>query len=462
MAGMGRVRCGLRGVLTLLLLGLPALNADAPPGIGTCGNLVHVPDSLRYAPFDTDRYLCLPPNFSISVYARIPDARFMALTPTGDLLISQPGAGKVSLVQQRADGTVAVSDFATDLYVPHDLVFHTVADQTYLYVAEGNGIDRFPYTWGDLTAHDKETLIRDLPSGSSPELRGAYAHELKNIAIDSNHRIYVSIASATNADPADRYATPSRGAIYQYAPDGSNGRLFAIGLRNAEGLRFVPGTDLLWAAVNNRDNLAYPYDDGSGNYGLVFQEYVNNHPPDEFTSVRDGGDYGWPFANPNPDTENGFDYMPFDPDQQNNPLGMFYSVFIFDRIAKGIQAHSAPLGLTFLQGTAFPAAYAQGALIALHGSWNRVPYTGYKLIYFPWNQETQSPGPQQDFITGWLDDNTQQYWGRPVATIVDLDGNLFISDDTSGTVYKLTYASPDGASDFSRLHNQIRFGHRPK
>ena len=151
-------------------------------------------------------------------------------------------------------------------------------------------------------------------------------------------------ASATNADPSERYSNPARGAIYVYDPDGSNGRLYAQGLRNAEGVRFFPGTDLLWAAVNNRDNLAYPFHDDSGWYGQVLQEYVNDHPPDEFTFVRDGGDYGWPFANPNPETDSGWDNMPFDADVQNNADGLNHPIDSFDRITKGIPAHSAPLG----------------------------------------------------------------------------------------------------------------------
>src|SRR5947209_12293197 len=132
MIGMGRVRCGMWGALTLIVLGVPALNADAPPGIGSCGNLVQVPDSLRYAPFDTDRYLCLPSNFSISVYARIPNARFMALTPSGDLLVSESRAGTESLLQHRPQRTVAVSDFARGLHVSPYLVIDTVAGQSYV------------------------------------------------------------------------------------------------------------------------------------------------------------------------------------------------------------------------------------------------------------------------------------------------------------------------------------------
>jgi len=193
----------------------------------------------------------------------------------------------------------------------------------------------------------------------------------------------------------------------------------------------------LWVAVNNRDNLAYPYNDRSGNYGKVIQSYVDNHPPEEFTQVRDGGNYGWPFCNPNPDTGKGLNNMPFDRDYQFNADGHVDCSKI-DRISKGIQAHSAPLGLTFLQNTNFPL-YQNGAAVTLHGSWNRTQKTGYKVAYFPWDSTNQMPGEQDDLVSGWLDEATPEVWGRPVDLVVDQQENLLISDDYSGTIYRLSY-----------------------
>lgn len=325
----------------------------------------------------------------------------------------------------------------TGLKRPHGIVFHTIGNTTYLYISETNQINRFIYNSGDLTAHEREIVVAGLPDSSSPELHGAYGHELKNIALDSNDKLYVSIASTCNACLEDTISNPIRGAIYQYNADGSNGRLFARGLRNAEGLAMLPGTNDLWAAVNNRDQIAYPFQDSTGNYSKVIQSYVDNHPPDEFTRVRDGGNYGWPFANPNPDTASGYDNMPFDRDIQFNADG-HVDPNSLDRISKGIQAHSAALGFKFLQNTLFPAPYRGGAVIALHGSWNRAQRTGYKLIYFPWNSTTPLPGTPVDLVTGWLNDADQTFWGRPVDVAIDLQGNLLISDDESGTVYKLT------------------------
>lgn len=393
---------------------------------------------MNSAPFNINRYLKVPPNFSISVYARINKARFIAVAPNGDLLVSQPSTGKVLIVRSNGSNNPIISDFVTGLRQPHDIVFHKIDNTTYIYISETHQINRFIYNFGDRIAKNRQIVITGLPDNSTSELKGAYGHELKNIALDVNHKLYVSIASTCNACTADTVSNPKRGAIYQYNADGTNRRLFAQGLRNAEGLAFLPNTNDLWVAVNNRDNIAYPYNDGSGKYGKVIQSYVDNHPPDELTKVRDGGNYGWPFCNPNPDTANGFNNMPFDRDYQFNPDGHIYCNAL-DRISKGILAHSAPLGLTFLQNTNFPSLYSNGVVVGLHGSWNRDKKTGYKIAYFPWNSTTKTLGDEIDLVSDWLVPATQEVWGRPVDMAVDQQGNLLISDDQSGTIYKLSY-----------------------
>lgn len=437
-------------VLSSILFGLVYTSAAAvaaPAGASTRMKVI-VPESMQTAPFDVDRFLNVPPNFSAAVYTRIPKARFMAIAPNGDLLVSQPATGKVLLVQPHQDGDPIISDFVADLRRPHDIVFHTIDGTTYVYIAETHQINRYTYTNGDTTGQNREILITGLPDSSTPELRGAYGHELKNIALDGNNKLYVSIASTCNACIEDTISDPIRSAIYQYDADGSNQRLFAQGLRNATGLDFIPGTNELWVTVNNRDNIGYPFNDdwdgdGSNDYGKIIPSYVDNHPPDEFTKVRDGGNYGWPFCNPNPNSASGYNDMPYDLDVQINPDGDV-DCNAMDRINQGIQAHSAPLGLTFLQDTNFPEPYRQGAAIGYRGSWNRTVKTGYKVAYFPWDSATQTPGDQIDLITGWLNDETQEVWGRPVDVAVDSEGNMFVSDDTSGTIYKVTYTPPTG------------------
>jgi glucose/arabinose dehydrogenase len=357
------------------------------------------------------------------VYARIPAARFMAITPDGNLLVSQPSKGTVSLVQANSDTTPTVLTFVSDLNNPHDMVFHTIDSTTYLYISESNEINRFIYKNGDTQAHDREVIIPNLPDGGN--------HPLKNFAFGSDNKLYVALGSDCNACIED--GNPQRAAIYQYDADGKNGRMFAQGLRNAEGLAFVPGTNTLWVVVNNRDNIVYPLKDSTGNYGKVIPDYVDNHPPDEFIQVRDGGNYGWPFCNPNPDTDSKYDNMPFDLDIELNADGKI-DCSKMDRVNKGIQAHSAPLGMLFLQDTKFSETYRQGAVVVVHGSWNRQTPIGYKVTYYPWVND--KPGDVMDLVSGWNVDG--QVWGRPVDVAVDPMGNMLISDDQSGTIYKLS------------------------
>jgi glucose/arabinose dehydrogenase len=424
-------------LISLMSLEVVPTEAFAIPPSASVDTLVKVPGTMTNSPFNTNRYLKVPPNFSISVYARIPNARFMAVAPNGDLLVSQPSTGKVLIVRPNGSNDPIISDFVTGLRKPHDIVFHTIDGITYVYISETHQINRFIYNSGDLIATNRQIVVTGLPDSSTSELKGAYGHELKNIALDANHKLYVSIASACNACKEDTVSNPVRGAIYQYDANGTNQRLFAQGLRNAEGLAFLPGTNDLWVVVNNRDQIAYPFKDSTGNYGKIIPSYVDDHPPEEFTKVRDGGNYGWPFCNPNPDTSVGLNNMPFDRDYEYNGGGNV-TCDAMDRITKGIQAHSAPLGLTFLQNTSFPSLYSSGAVVGLHGSWNRQKKVGYKIAYFPWDATTNTLGEEMDLVNGWLVPATQEIWGRPVDMVVDLQGNLLISDDYSGTIYKLS------------------------
>jgi glucose/arabinose dehydrogenase len=418
--------------------------ASSAPAGASVSVTVQVPASMRTAPFDVTRTLTVPPNFSVRVYARVGGARFMAVAPNGNLLVSNPGAGAVYVVAPDQAGNGVVSTWVSGLHNPHDVVFHTLSGLTYVYIAESDKIGRYVYN-ANGTPGTRQVLVSGLPDNSSGALQGKYGHQLKNIALAGTN-LYVSIASPSNADPTDLTRTPKGGAIYLYPATGGTGRLFAQGLRNAEGLAIAPGTTTLWVVVNNRDNIAYPFHadfdgDGTDDYGKVMQAYVDNHPPEEFTSVRDGGNYGWPLCNPSPDTPNGLNDMPFDRDVQNNPTGAALDCATADRVVKGIQAHSAPLGLTFWIGPNAPAAYAGGAVVALHGSWNRSVPTGYKLAYLPWSG---TPGAQVDLVTGWLVGTSA--WGRPVDVAVAPDGGLYVSDDKSGTIYKLTYTPPSSGT----------------
>ena len=415
---------------------LSASPADAKVAVN-----VEVAERDQTPPFDRERLLTVPTGAKISVLARVEKARFLAVSPQGDILVSQPSSGEILLVRPSRAAGSRVTELIRGLRLPHGMVFHRTGNTFYLYVGESNRISRFIYSTDSLSRMNEEIVVPNLPDRSSPNLGGAYGHELKNIAIGPDQKLYVDIASATNADPNDTRSDPIRSAIYRYDLDGKNRKLMATGIRNAEGLDFLPGTNELWAVVNERDDIPYPFKRGGGryqssDYGRVIRSYVDDHPPDEFIHVKEGANYGWPFANPNPDR--GMNHMPFDPDYDTNPDWSKFVENSFTRIDKGIPAHSAPLGFSFLQSSKVPAPYRNGAVVALHGSWDRTRKSGYKIIFFPWLPDHE-PGALADLVTGWLDEGTQRVWGRPVDVVPDLEGNLLISDDASGTVYKLSF-----------------------
>jgi glucose/arabinose dehydrogenase len=398
-----------------------------PPGATT----VTVPASMRSAPFDVPRSLKIPAGYRIAVYARVADARFAIVTPDGNLLVSVPNAGSVELVRPNPNGDPLVSTYVSGLNSPQGLAIHAVGGVTYVYVAEETQVARYVWTAGQLTPGARQVIVPGLPTGGS--------HPLKDLALDANNKLYVALGSSCNVCTNDLTSTPQRAAIYQYNADGTGGRLYANGLRNAEGLAILSATNTLWAAVNERDDIPYPYQDHSGNqFGVVYVPYVDNHPPDELTSVRDGGNYGWPYCNPTQDSASGYDNMAFDPsvDGGINDNGQV-SCTIMDKVVKGIQAHSAPLGLTFTMGTNAPTAYRSGAVLGLHGSWDRSTYTGYKVIYVPFTGSQPAVGTTPiDLVTGWADDHS--FWGRPVDVAIDAAGRFFITDDGAGAIYVLT------------------------
>ena len=365
----------------------------------------------------------------MSVWARLPAARFLTVAPNGDVLVSQPSSGKVMLFRPDPGGGVPASFvYASGLRNPHGLAFDTQNGSTWLYVAESNRVDRYLYVAGDTSAPPPQVVVSNLPDDSIP----GYAHPLKSIVLGPDHALYVGIGSSCNACAEDTAAKPERASIWRYNPDGSGGQLFASGLRNPEGLAFVPGTGSLWATVNNRDELPYPFHDSTGQFGRLIRSYVDNHPPDLFTAVRPAG-YGWPFCNSDPDTVSEFVDMPFDADPENN-ADNHVDCSTMNRVSRGIQAHSAPLGLTFLRGSTFALPWREGAVIAYHGSWDRTTPTGYKVVWYPFDALNQTPGAELDLVTGF------EGWGRPVASAVLSDGSLLITDDSAGAIYRLNSA----------------------
>lgn len=395
--------------------------------------------AAQKAPFDRPRSLTVPSGYSAELLARVPNARFLALAPNGDLLVSQPEQGAITLIATSAGGRTQQLEFASGLRKPHDMVFHTLGDTVWLYVAEAHRIVRSRYQSGQRQMGQVEVVVDNLPNASSPELKGRYGHELKNIAL-SGDKLYVSIASTCNACVSDTESDPVRGAIYEYDAKGGKGRLYARGIRNAEGLDFRPGTRELWVVVNNRDNIAYPYQqdfngDGSNDYGKVLQAYVDRNPPELLLNVRDGGNYGWPFCNSNGDT--GMDNMPYVRDVEHNADGSKLDCGSLPRPAKGLPPHSAPLGMSFLPQDGITATLGNGLATALHGCWNCSSLNGHKVVFYPVDANGRV-GEGIDLVSGWLTDAKKRArWGRPVDVIPDKTGGLIISDDEAGAVYRI-------------------------
>ncbi|MEV0566947.1 gluconolaconase [Dactylosporangium sp. NPDC050588] len=403
--------------------GAPALALGKPTSVK-----VAVGAGVNGAPFDVARNVTMPAGWSASVYARVEKARFLAVTPSGDLLVSQPAQGKIRVVRGGK-----VTEFASGLNRPHDMVFAEVGGATWLFVAEADQVVRYPYQSGDLKAHDGQVVVDGLPDTSTPELRGNYAHVLKNIAVKDG-KLYVSIASTCNACVEDTVSDPQRAAIYTFDAAGKNAgkHLLARGIRNAEGLAFRPGTDELWAVVNNRDNTLVPDDrdvdgDGKSDKGKRMSQFVDQYPVEELIKVRDGGFYGWPFCNPNSD--NGTHDLPFHRDYELNRDGQKADCAKADPIDLGLPAHTAPLGLTFV-----PAL--EGAVVPLHGSWNSTKPVGYKVVFVPWT--TGGPGDPVDLLSGLVDTKAGKPWLRPVDAALDADGSILVSDDFAGTILRLT------------------------
>jgi glucose/arabinose dehydrogenase len=366
------------------------------------------------APFDSPRQATVPQGWTMSVWARVPRARLAAWTPDGALLVSVPAAGEVvKLVpgQGSAEPTVLLEG----LEQPHGLAF---AGDT-LYVAQSNQIDSYIYRGG--RAENQQVVAPGLPDAKSADLRGAYSHALKSVAVGPDGAVYFSIGSTGNISTEDRDATPPRATIMRVPPGGGPAEPFATGVRNGTGLAVAPD-GAVWTANNGRDNIARPD-------GQVDPEFVNDNPPEQLAKLTPGRELGWPYCNP----EGGPADLRLVNDVQTNPDGAELDCAALPQIEQSFGAHSAPLGLSFTK-TALPAPYASGALVGIHGSWNRTPPRAPEVAFFPW--QDGNLGNQQTLVGGFQDDDGAR-WGRPVAAVVGPDGAIYITDDYADAVYRL-------------------------
>jgi glucose/arabinose dehydrogenase len=387
----------------------------ARPPTGLVPVIVQVDPDLAQPPFDEPRQALVPAGWTLSVWARVPKPRMAAWAPDRTLLVSVPSGGQVVRVQPSGAGP-RLSVLLDGLDQPHGLAF----SGTTLHVAESDQIDAYDHTDGAAT--NRRTVAAGLPDAKSPDLRGAYAHALKSVAVGPDGALYFSIGSTSNISADDRTAKPPRASIMRIPPGGGPAAPFATGVRNGTGLAIAPDGSV-WTAVNNRDNIADPQT------GEVNPDYVNGHPPEALARLTPGRELGWPYCNPDGGPAN----LPLIRDVQTNADGARLDCGSLPPVEQSLGAHAAPLGMSFSENI-LPAPYASGALVGVHGSWNRQPPHPPEVAFFPWQK--RSLGNQQTLVGGFQAQDGAR-WGRPVAVVTGPDGAVYITDDYADAVYRL-------------------------
>lgn len=335
----------------------------------------------------------LPPTFKTEVYASgLSGPRFLTFGPDGVLYVTERGSGRITALPMDPATNKAARHItvASGLQSPNSLAFAG----NMLYVGEVSRVTRMTV---DASMHgsNQQRIITDLPSGGN--------HITRTVLIGPDGNLYVSIGSSCNVcDETD----PHRASVWVYRPDGSGGHLYARGLRNAVGMTINPVTQQIWVTNNGRDLMG------------------DNTPPDTIYALREGANYGWPRCHAG---------TIIDPD-----IGKPGDCNGIEQPLVNLQAHSAPLGLVFYTASAFPASY-HGLFVAFHGSWNRSTPTGYKVVFIPLDSAGKVAGPPEDFATGWLHNGSAS--GRPVGLAVGPDGALYVSDDSAGLIYRISYSS---------------------
>ena len=339
----------------------------------------------------------LPDGFEIEVFARVNNARSLVLTPNGTLFVSNRGGDKVYAVRD-TDGDWKADEkyvIAKDLRMPNGIAFKDGS----LFVAEVSKLWRFDNIEENLSTPPEPVLIYDdYPSDRH--------HGWKFIAFGPDGKLYVPVGAPCNICESkdELYASISR-----MDPDGSNREVFAHGVRNTVGFTWHPETGEMWFTDNGRDLLG------------------DDEPPCELNRVTEAGQhFGYPYCHAG--------YLK-DPD-----FGDKRPCDDFVKPVQNLGPHVAPLGVKFCTSEAFPTAYRNLAFIAEHGSWNRTPeagHTGHKITLV--KEENGVGVSYEDFATGFLNQETNTAWARPVDLLFAPDGSMLVSDDLGGTVFRIVY-----------------------
>lgn len=352
--------------------------------------------------------LRVPPGFTVNVFAEGLDApRWLALTPNGDVLVTETRENRIRLLRDtNGDGVADVrqtfASAANGLNIPFGMAF---AGNSF-FLGNTDAVFRFPYTKGQQQLTGSGEKIAVLPGG------GYNQHWTRNVVVSpDNKKLYVSVGSRSNVDEEPL----PRATVQVMNLDGSQQQTFASGLRNPVGLDFHPITKELYATVNERDGIG---DD------LV---------PDYLTRIQQGEFYGWPYAYLTPSN--------LDPRQKTNGKSKRPDLVALTRTPLVLfQAHSAALGLQFYDGQRFPEKYRNGAFVAFRGSWNRDRGSGYKVVFVPFDTKGRPQGYYEDFLTGFLlNPSIPSTWGRPVGLLVLPDGSLLVTEEANNRIYRIQY-----------------------
>lgn len=380
--------------------------ADLPEPFATRS----VDNGPRRVPRPDGAWPQVPAGFKVEEFSTgLENPRLIRTAPNGDIFVAESYPGRIRVLRA-ADGASkpeANEIFAADLNRPFGIAFYPPGpNPQYVYIANTGSVVRFPYRNGDLKARDKpEMVVPDIPGGG--QLRGG-GHWTRDIAFSRDgKKMFVSVGSHSNVYENPNENEERRADILEYNPDGTGFRIYASGIRNAVGIAVHPQTGELWASVNERDGLG---DD------LV---------PDYITRVKDGGFYGWPWFYIGPNQ---------DPRHKGAHPELRSKVIVPDVL---LQSHMASLEMVFYTGEQFPKEFAGDAFASQHGSWNRARRTGYKVIRVPLRNGVPT-GEYEDFMTGFVT-SEGNVWGRPVGVTVARDGALFVSDDGSNTIWRVSY-----------------------
>jgi glucose/arabinose dehydrogenase len=349
--------------------------------------------------------LQLPEGFEVSVFARdLGNVRMMAVAPDGTIFVTRREEGDViALFDADANGIADVEEprvVASDLPLAHGITIHEnrvyLATDTEIYVAD--------LTEGGFS--EPQMIIDNLPDGGQ--------HPNRTLAFGPDGLMYVTVGSTCNACDESNHENAT---ILQVQPDGSSRVVFSQGLRNTIGFGWHPQTGELWGMDHGTDWRG------------------DNNPPEELNRLVQDTHYGWPFcySTQQPDV-----YLPA------NPPGQTKEQFCPTTAAPVLeyQAHSAPIGMVFYTANQFPADYQNDALIAMRGSWNRNPAVGYEIVRLDFDENGQPVG-FEPFLTGFLIEDGQAHFARPTGLVIAPDGSLLLSDDTNGTIYRISYGNAE-------------------